>query len=241
MTKFSPNEIAGLIYLVGNWGPGSKDKAPAFLDTAIAVCLAESGGEDTAINPPATKNPDGSYTSPDKYATGLWQIMYPDHRDLLDKYGEKYATSPGTMKLGIHPLVNTSAARDLQQTQGWQPWTAYTNGAYKKYTGHGAAAYAWISNKNNVQGLQAKMANYGANAAPPKIAIDTSWQDVLKGFPQFFGNFLKQAGITTAIFIGGSILVILGAWFLLSQNADKIAKFTPQGAAAKAVLKTVKK
>lgn len=212
MTTWSPNDIAGFIYLVGGWGPGSKAKAPEFLDVAIAVCLAESGGREDAQNPPAS-NP-----APAQYAIGLWQIMYPVHKDLLDQYGESYSTHAGTIKSQTHPLVNTSAARDLQKSQGWEPWTAYKSGAYRSHLGYGKSAYAYISKKENIEALQAKMADYGANFNTTVKTDNTSWQDVIAGFPAYFVARLKEMGISIGIFIVGLIVLALGVWLIASKN-----------------------
>jgi hypothetical protein len=96
MAVLTPNQIAVLIYWVGEFGPQSALQTPTYidnqghtqvtipkpgtpartrvekwLDVAIAICLAESHGDTQA------KNPSG--------ASGLWQIMMPLHQDLVNK------------------------------------------------------------------------------------------------------------------------------------------------------------
>jgi len=79
----------------------------ADLMTAVAIALAESSGDPTAINP------EGSY--------GLWQIYMPMHPEfsgvnLLD------------------PQANAAAAFSVySKAHGFQPWTTFGSGAYQKY------------------------------------------------------------------------------------------------------------
>ena len=224
MATYSPNEIAALINLVGGWGPGSKAKAPAFLDVAIAVCLAESGGDENAYNPP---NLPGK-PLPTRYAVGLWQVMYPTHKDLLKKYGEQYSTVPGSVKPATHPLVNTASARDIYLAAGgWGPWVAYTSGAYKKHLGHGQAAYEWISNKSNMEAFAAKMKNYGGNFDTTVKTSDggMSIAGFLEQFPAFFVQYTKNLGVAIGVFLIGLILLLLG--IVIFANRAGLSKKVP--------------
>src|SRR4051794_8716603 len=81
------------------------------LDIAVAVALAESGGNPKAHN--ATP-PDDSY--------GLWQInmlgkLGPDRRK---RFG---LTSNDQL---YDPATNAKAARIIFQGSGWSAWTTYT-------------------------------------------------------------------------------------------------------------------
>ena len=88
------------------------------LDIAVAVAMAESGGNPQAHN---TKAPDNSY--------GLWQI---------NMYGD---LGPGRRKtFGIasndslfNPDVNARAAYTIFKGSGWKAWTTYTRGTYKQF------------------------------------------------------------------------------------------------------------
>jgi soluble lytic murein transglycosylase-like protein len=78
------------------------------VDIAVAVALAESGGDPGAINP------EGSY--------GLWQIYVPDHPEfagwnLLD------------------PQTNARAAYQVYAKAGnrFRPWTTFKTGAYRAF------------------------------------------------------------------------------------------------------------
>lgn len=128
MTVLSPLQIAVLIAHNGTWGPGGDQaKVEKFLDTAIAVCLAESGGDTQAKNAKSS-------------ASGLWQIMVSAHQDLI---GDRDI---------FDPVVNTDvAAKVYNAAGGWSPWEAYNTGAYKKFTGKGAKAYSNLKLMNEVQ------------------------------------------------------------------------------------------
>lgn len=88
------------------------------LKIAVAVALAESGGNPRAHN---AVPPDDSY--------GLWQInmlgsMGPERRK---RFG---ITSNDAL---FDPEVNARAAHTIWQGSGWNAWTTYTRGTYKKY------------------------------------------------------------------------------------------------------------
>lgn len=89
------------------------------LDIAVAVALAESGGNPKAHN--ATP-PDDSY--------GLWQInmlgaMGPERRK---RFG---ITSNEQL---YDPAINAKAAYSIFKSQGWDKgWTTYSSGKYKSY------------------------------------------------------------------------------------------------------------
>jgi hypothetical protein len=85
---------------------------------AVAVAMAESGGNPDAHN---TKPPDNSY--------GLWQI---------NMYGNLGPARRAQFHLASNdalfsPAINARAARGVFQSQGWNGWTTYTTGAYKKF------------------------------------------------------------------------------------------------------------
>lgn len=91
------------------------------LEIAFAIVLAESGAKASAHN-------DDESTGDDSY--GIFQInmlgaMGPERRKL---YGLK------SNKDLFHPPTNARVAFELSERgTNWQPWSTYTNGAYKKY------------------------------------------------------------------------------------------------------------
>jgi len=88
------------------------------LDIAVAVALAESGGNPQSHN---AVPPDDSY--------GLWQInmlggLGPDRRAKFNLKSNSDLYDPAT---------NARVAFGIWQGSGWKAWTTYTRGTYKKY------------------------------------------------------------------------------------------------------------
>lgn len=89
--------------------------------TAVAVALAESGGNPTLTN----RNTDGSTDS------GLWQINSVHQR----------AHPSWTVEALKDPRTNAEAMSVLSLGgSNWQPWTAYKNGKYKTFLPRARAA-----------------------------------------------------------------------------------------------------
>lgn len=111
MTKLSPAQIAEYAHEAGFRGQD--------LTVAVAVAMAESGGDTKAHN---AVPPDDSY--------GLWQVnmigsLGPARRDEfhLDSNRELF-----------DPEENAKAAWAISgHGDSFRPWTTYTSGAYKKY------------------------------------------------------------------------------------------------------------
>jgi Lysozyme like domain len=79
----------------------------ADLATAVAIALAESSGDPSAINP------EGSY--------GLWQIYLPMHPEFAG------------VNL-LDPQANAAAAFSVySKAHGFGPWSTFNSGAYAKY------------------------------------------------------------------------------------------------------------
>ena len=215
-------------------------KVVVWLDTAIAICLAESGGGD-----PAAKNPGSS-------ASGLWQIMYSVHKAKIraavkEMYAAVEFDSAGRSdeQLVFDPLINTVIARMvyrkdtydsnvLTSNQYWKPWEVYNTGAYKKYLGHGKEAYEAIFGQAATdlayQNLQAEFME-GQNAqtlltaATPGLGAVNA---VTSGITNVL-NFVKSGAVAVGIFVLGLVLLALGVWFVLNKP-------TPSGV-VKAVVK----
>lgn len=121
MSTYTAAQIADSAYNAGFRGSA--------LTTAVAVALAESGGNTRAHN---GTPPDDSY--------GLWQInmlgnLAPERRQQfgISSNSELYSSS-----------TNAAAARDVWKRAGssWSPWSTYTNGAYKSHLSAASAAAA---------------------------------------------------------------------------------------------------
>ncbi len=103
MAKFSRNQIRDVAYQAGFRGES--------LAIAVAVALAESGGDTQAIN---SGNSDRSVDR------GLWQI---------NSIHRQYA--PNAL---FEPLYNARAAYAISSNgTNWRPWVAYTNGSWRKF------------------------------------------------------------------------------------------------------------
>jgi hypothetical protein len=107
MTTLSDGQIAAVA------------KAAGFTDVtrAVAIALAESGGQTDATN----RNSDGSTDY------GLWQINSV-HADLLKS---------GTWS---NPADNARMAYAVYQSSGWTAWTVYKTGAYLPFWARAAIA-----------------------------------------------------------------------------------------------------
>ncbi|WP_033440786.1 type VII secretion target [Saccharothrix sp. NRRL B-16314] len=111
MSKLSPEQVARHAHDAGFRGQD--------LTIAVAVALAESGGDPRAHN--ATP-PDDSY--------GLWQV------NMLGAMGPARRREFGldSNRELFDPAVNARAANRISgDGQSWTPWTTYTSGAYKRH------------------------------------------------------------------------------------------------------------
>jgi hypothetical protein len=111
VAKLSPAQIAEYAHAAGFRGHD--------LTVAVAVAMAESGGDPKAHNPVP---PDDSY--------GLWQInmiggLGPARRDQFHLDGNREL---------FDPEENAKAAWAISgHGNSFRPWTTYTSGAYEKY------------------------------------------------------------------------------------------------------------
>ncbi len=111
MATLSPAQIAEYAHDAGFRGQD--------LTVAVAVAMAESGGDTRAHNPVP---PDNSY--------GLWQInmigsLGPARRDQFDLDSNREL---------FDPAENAKAAWAISgHGESFRPWTTYTSGAYKKF------------------------------------------------------------------------------------------------------------
>src|SRR4051794_30602915 len=110
MAVISPQQIAQYAYQAGFRGNS--------LNVAVAVALAESSGNTTAVN----HNTNGSTDY------GLWQI-----NSVHSQYNPTLLLS--------NPAYNASAAWDISSHgSNWNPWTTFATGAYLKYMSQASGA-----------------------------------------------------------------------------------------------------
>ncbi len=111
MPTLSASEIKGYAKKAGFSGQD--------LDIAVAVALAESGGDTTAHNPVGR---DNSY--------GLWQINMKG--DMGFNRRNEFLINDNTEL--YDPRVNADAAYKVWKAQGWERgWTTYKSGKYKQF------------------------------------------------------------------------------------------------------------
>jgi hypothetical protein len=108
--KLSPHEIA----YVARWAGFTDDE----LVTAVAVALAESGGDTDVMGRSTTGDNLGQRDH------GLWQISGRWH-------GDKLVVHPNWR----NPYENARMARVIYLAAGrqWTPWHVFTSGAYRTY------------------------------------------------------------------------------------------------------------
>lgn len=105
MATLNPSQIAQLAYNAGFRGSA--------LRMAVAVAMAESGGNTNAYNPEAAAG-----TAPNHGSRGLWQIYGTAH--------PQYDSSQA-----FDPAVNAQAAYQVYREAGnrFTPWSTYNNGS----------------------------------------------------------------------------------------------------------------
>lgn len=118
MTVLSATQIANLAKSAGWKGQD--------LITAVAVALGESGGRTDAKGDTTLTNATWGPS------IGLWQI-----RSLNAERGK--GTTRDEM-LNYDPAANAKHAYSLYKASGFQPWSVYNTGAYKKHIGTATTA-----------------------------------------------------------------------------------------------------
>lgn len=112
------------------------------LATAVAIALAESGGNPSAVG-------DTSLAPANGPSIGLWQI------NIGSRANPQYASANLA-----DPQTNANAAFALYSARGFQPWSTYTNGAYQAFLN------AVPSSPATAPG------SFNATAPPPGLTID---------------------------------------------------------------------
>jgi hypothetical protein len=210
MSVLSGEQIGVLIYDNHKWGPGGNAAAVTdFLDTAIAVALAESGGRTDAVS--ATHD------------YGLFQINKSAHPDLFSDHQWD------------DPRANIDMARLVWERAGksFNPWTTYKNGAYKSHLGYGPKVYAAIKplvDKGDSKGLTGLITAALSPAAAVADAVGVPdllnpGKQVAKGINAVAGgiltdifNWLASAFLTVGAALLAGLLLILGVWFLVKDT-----------------------
>lgn len=142
MPQLTDQQIAEL---AANAGFAGQD-----LETAIAVALAESGGDSDAIGDVALQN---EVFGP---SVGLWQI-----RSVNPGYGNRFDQTHRNETANLDPATNARNAYAIQQRYGWGQWSTYTGGQYRQFLGRARNAVqpaaGQRSDASNPNGMQANL------------------------------------------------------------------------------------
>lgn len=188
MATLSRAELQRLVTAAGFTG---KDA-----DIAVAVALAESGGNPRAHN---STPPDDSY--------GLFQInmlgaLGPDRR-------KRFGLSSNADL--FDPATNARVAYSIFKASGWSPWTTYTRGTYKKHmtgdTGAETEAPSTVSAPVQDGGL------FGIGAA-----VNSFGETFMKGFASV------GAVIVAVVLLILGIVILLRSQVTSIVPGGKIAK-----------------
>jgi hypothetical protein len=123
MAQLTDQQIAQFAAGAGFTGPD--------LDTAIAVALAESGGNSSNIGDVNLQN---ATFGP---SVGLWQI-----RSVNPGYGNAFDQAHRNQQANMDPATNAANAYAIQQHYGWNQWSTYTGGQYRQYLDRARAAHS---------------------------------------------------------------------------------------------------
>jgi hypothetical protein len=197
MAKLTPQEIAG--YARGAGFPA--DQIP----TAVAVALAESGGDPAAVNS-ANRNGSVDY--------GLWQINTV-HGALLQQ-GNKF-----------DPAANAKMALSVYRGAGskWTPWSVYNSRTYLTYMPQGTLAAAAPTTVQNTPGPVA-IPGADPGQAIPAVTQATpisGLSDTLLAIPRLIATLLSGGfWLRIGAFMLGCILVMFSVIRL--SGAERLAK-----------------
>jgi len=143
MKTLTAEQIARHAYEAGFRGDG--------LTTAVAVAIAESGGNPGAHNDVA---PDNSY--------GLWQI------NMIGQYGpdRRREHDLGSNRDLLDPAVNAEVANTMSKDgTDFTDWAAYNSGAYRRFLDEARRAAKAVSRKDGGGG--------GGGGRDEGFAVDT--------------------------------------------------------------------
>lgn len=196
--KLSAAQIAGAAIGAGFSQKRTARGSNTDVEIAVAIALAESGGNTFAHN---AQPPDNSY--------GLWQInMYGDlGKSRRDRFGLKANNDL------FNPATNAKVAKFLRDTSGgWTHWSVYRNGSYWLQL-PAARQGAAKPEKPPIAGTP--FDDEGGVKQDDAIAsglLDTLFDPII--------NFIKEIGLRLAGFIGG-VALLIAAIVLVAKRGIK--------------------
>ena len=177
--------------------------ADSEIPTAVAIAKAESGGNPRAHNNNANTG-DNSY--------GLWQI------NMIGSMGPARRKSFGivTNEALFDPVTNAKAAHQVYKEQGWNAWSVYKSGSYRKFL-QGSIEVG------DVPGLVAGPVTGGLISGLTNRSID-----------QLTEKF-RLASVTYLVFLVALVLLILGVMLVNRQRVATVVSAVPAGKIANVV------
>lgn len=214
MPNLNPNQLATLAYNAGFRGNAIK--------MAVAIALAESGGNPTAYNPELAAG-----TKPGSGSRGLWQIYGAAH--------PQYNSS-----LAFNPVTNAQAAYQVYQEAGgkFTPWSTFNNGSAAQYYNRlgnlsigGGGSSVPVIQSMQVTGSGAVATSSPATASNPLQSLG----DIASG--AWVTNAASKIDFLSIGFVGlGFVLVIMGLLIMLRKPIISTASTAAKTAVSAAVL-----
>lgn len=181
-----------------------------FITCAVAIILAESGG-----NPKAKGGPNSNGT----FDWGLWQINDVHKKSFPGSWGDR-----------LNPKTNTEMASDIfNDAKGFGPWSSWEAGygPYRNYMDVAGECAGYVALKGEVALGQAyaeamgKLVPGGALANTAGLAAEKVAKDPIGAVL----TFAKEAGLVLGVFVLGAVLLILGLWAAIRETkAGSIVK-----------------
>ena len=182
------------------------------LRMAVAVALAESGGNPNAYNAELAAG-----TAPGAGSRGLWQIYGTAH--------PQYNSS-----IAFDPIVNARGAYEIYKQAGnrFTPWSTFNNGM-------AVSIYNSLKTPSNLggskKGLQPNMGGIGSGTQKQDGALGeiASGQFAKNAIDKIFGGF---DFVSFGFFMFGVILIAIGLFILFRQPVANAALSAFEVAAA---------
>jgi hypothetical protein len=222
MAVLSDTDIAGYAYNAGFRGDD--------LAKAVAIALAESGGDPSAVSP---QNSNGTYDY------GLFQIN-SSHTDsgLFDPLSGNTPFQTGVLAgtaIGLgnsegwsDPQKNADYAFQLYQGRGgnFTDWSTYNNGSYQQFMSRGQTAAA--NPNTSVQGGASSSNSPAAGLSGAVDAVVSIAGDLFKAAAWTANP--KNWGRVTIVMVGGAM--VIGALIVVSKPVIEPAAKTAAKVAA---------
>lgn len=163
--------------------------ASSEIGTMVAIALAESGGDTSALGDQALETREWGPS------VGLWQI-----RSLQAEKGK------GTERdetANLDPQTNAVHAKAIRDSQGLSAWSTYTSNAYALFLARGNAAAA----------------NAGSGGTPQPNIQTVGLSSDIHGVVTFFTDLLDpKIWYRIALVLGGFALIFIGVVILFRHQ-----------------------